>query len=300
MKRISSYLFIAIAFLSGCVREEPQETVRNTLRVSKRLNPGSAGPEELDLYAFRRSDGCLETISSGSGDSISVNLVKGREYNLYLIGNGHGIAYGIGDEEEFLQKRIRLEDNDPARPLFFSSAISYKCLDEEPLIGLRRYLSRISIKEIRSEWLEDMPCKVTMIAVVNASGSIPLSGIPDDKDICYNRAGVMDELSGKIRDMLVWEGEIDIRTSSMTGLSLYTLPNSSTRLAIRVAHGSEINWYPVELPVMRCNTDYEIDCVVIKGPGSPGPDQEIDRRSVSFDITVKPWENENIDVDFSI
>jgi hypothetical protein len=43
-------------------------------------------------------------------------------FYLYLIGNGHGIAYGIGDEEEFLQKRIRLEDNDPARPVFFSSS----------------------------------------------------------------------------------------------------------------------------------------------------------------------------------
>lgn len=310
MKKGKPYILTAV-LITACSVVEPTP-VQETFRARIRSSAGEPMPEELDLYAFRDDDRCLESASSGTGDSISIKLVNGRDYRLYLLGNGHGIPGTTGGEEEFLMKRTRLEENNPEKPVMFSAPLLYNGSEDEPTLELRRYLCRVTVKEISAVWPENMPCAVTALAIVNASGSVPLSGVPDREDIRFNLAGIDGTLPENIRDKLLWEGSIDIHGETAVGKSLYTLPNASdadvygipwtprrTRLAIRLSFGTQSNWYPVNLPPMTCNSDYVIEHILIQGPGSLAPDEAIDRTSISFDVRVRPWESENINVDFN-
>ena len=300
---------LALLLAVSCTKVEVR-TINDTFRISRRNNPESAETDELHLYAFRKDDGCLESVSNGYGDSISASLISGRKYSLYLLGNFTPEGE-TGSETEFIKRRVRLEEQDVRRPALFSHPLQYGGKGDNSSFHLKRYLSRISIGEIRCEWLEDISCELTMLAIVNAAGSIPLSGIPDDNDICFNRSGVDTDLPPGVKEKLVWEGSRDIGSNNDMGISLYCFPNSCdtdcygapwtprrTRLAIRLSIGGEINWYPLNLPRMECNTNYKIDGIVIKGPGSLEPDMEIDRQSISFDIMIKPWSDETIDMDF--
>ena len=310
MKKGRPYILTALLITACTVAAPPP--ARESFKVRIRGSAGETMPEELDLYAFRDDDHCLESASSGTGDSISIRLVNGRDYRLYLLGNGHGIPGIAGSEEEFLTKRTSLEENNPGKPVMFSSPLLFNCGEDEPTLELRRYLCKVTVKEISSVWPENMSCAVTALAIVNASGSVPLSGIPDSEDIRFNLAGIDSALPAAIKDKLLWEGSIDIHGETDIGKSLYTMPNASdadtyglpwaprrTRLAIRLSFGSESNWYPVNLPPMTCNSDYVIEHILIQGPGSLAPDEAIDRTSISFDVRVRPWESENINVDFN-
>ena len=271
----------------------------------RRFSVSNHGPDikNLSLFAFRKSDGMLEGASNSSRDSVSIRLVSGREYNLYLLANApKDFSDSISQENEYLRERTSLSENDPSSPLLFCSNLSYKAPEQEPVLELKRFLCRISIGSISVEWPTGTPCTIETIMLINACESTPLSGIPDGMGPRLNCPGAEDALDDSVRDKLVWEGITRINDCSEVILDreFFSMPDpyGKTSLAVRINIAGCDNWYPVSLPQMDCNHDYRINCIVIKGPGSEGPGEDVSRESVSYVISVQPWESSVITVDF--
>jgi len=301
---------VAILLLLSCQKEQPPHTLSfRTLQVRSLDDVGS-----VHLYAFRKQDGLLETSSVSDTDSISIRLTKGREYHLYLLANRPD-ASGHYREADFISQRSLLEENDIHQPEMVS-ILSYHTGDQEPPLEMQRFLCKISIGDIAADWMSQwapgVECTLETIALLNVSGGIPLSGIPDEEGPWYNCAGIDATLPLELKEKLVWDGEIGLSASPADiGQTLYAMPNPSegkdygipwtvrrTRIALKIRIDGCVNWYPIDLPAMQCNTDYRINSIVINGPGSTEPDEEIDRTSLSFDMRVEPWESKDMTVDF--
>jgi len=310
--KISRYIsLIAAATLLSCEKEPmPVAACFRTANVKSLGHTGNAR-----LYAFRDQDKLLEAYSMNDADSIVIKLIQGRSYHLYLTANRPD-ATSHYTETDFLMQRSLLEENNLSQPEMFAS-LHYSVGDDEPILELKRYLCKITIGSITVDWLNNLDegteCLLETIAAVNVRGSVPISGTPDENGPWYNCACIEESPSADLKEKIIWRGSINLSTNpTEIGNSLFTMPNPSkcddygqpwtsrrTRIAIEVRINGTSNWYPIDLPPMKCNTDYHINEIVINGPGSPEVDMKIDRTSISFDVRVKPWESSDMTVSFN-
>jgi len=332
-KRFSLMMTIAAAvFLTGCYSgQEPSCISTEQGRVWMNFSPLATRSDDdavssLDLLAFRSADGTLDAATRSEGiDEVSASLSSGIPLTVYLLANvPPGTLSGISNLNGFLKDKTTLDES-------ISGTLEMIGKYETPgfsevdngggiHIDLERYVAKISLKKVSVQWLEEFTsppiCHLGRIALVNAKGSTARNGeSSDEEEIWYNRSCVETGLKASIEDMLIYDGgqEIVKGKPAIADASFYSMPNPSqdllwaadapwtprrSRLAIEIFFDGVAHWYPVDLPVLESNHHYLIDQVSIIGPGAPSPDTEIQRNTISFTISVAPWDDKVENVEF--
>ena len=298
-------------FAMSCGRPEPdQVNARFVSTCSAKLVKSATGDdsriETLDLFVFRTSDGILEARASGDGTSpIEVTVPRDREVNWYMVANApEGRLLPCLHQDDFLLNTVHMEDG------FVMHAQGKTTFREDGTTvtaSLSRYLCKVSIGNVTIKWSDALPCKVETIALMNAQGSAPISGVPTDLPLRYNCGSIDTGLESTLKGMLSSSPEAEIESDSPVnlGVTLWCMPNPSTgdsyglpwqsrrtRIALCIYAQGLDNWYSIDLPPMEGNRHYLVDNIVIKGPGASAPDVKLERVSTLFTARVIDWEEE--------
>ena len=307
---------LAALLVIGSACNKPQEqrvSVRFLAQadVKAALQGDDSAVERLDLLVFRSSDGAIDTYASASGRSIQASVTAGCRMNWHLVANAPaGVFDGIVNETGFLAQSTLLEHT-TERTLVMHSSGSKVFTSGEPAatVILERYASKVSVGQLAVSWLEDFavtpPCILETVALVNARGQISWEGTPSASEggVWYNRSGI-DPLNGIIGSCLVAHPNLTISSADAVdvGEQLYAMPNPSASMPTRLVLGIRIDgilqWYPIDLPPMECNTHYSARKVFITGPGALQPDGNLDRSSISFTVELQAWGSQTNNVDF--
>lgn len=281
----------------------------------------------LDLLVFDSSNGVLDTYvraEAGGTESLSsleASITSGVSMDWFLVANiPSGRLSSVSTKEELLEKSTSMSDMSGRLMVMHAEGTRTFSASGDVVDGvsLIRYACKVSVKNIRVSWLgtfaESPSCVLDRIALVNVRGDEKLSGELTfaSSDLWYNK-GVIDSHASFLDACLLWSGNqaIDGPESQEVNVSLYAMPNSSegdvvgpisvtnpwsprrTRIALRLTIDGTPQWYPVDLPAMVGKTHYVAEDVVIMGPGTPGPDEGMDRTTIDFTVNVYGWGEEN-------
>ena len=158
-------------------------------------------------------------------------------------------------------------------------------------------------------------CTLETIALINARGDMPMSGIQSENGLWYNCSSVDSGLPVTVAPCLISSPGLPIGGAAPVsiGTELYAMPNPSTsqddanvqpwsprqtRIAIGLRIDGVLQWYRIDLPAMQGNTHYRIENVYITGPGASVPDLGTDRVNLDFSVALRPWGSETSNVDF--
>ena len=277
----------------------------------------------LDLLMFSSGVGILDTHvrvdASGTESltSLEASVTRGVELRWYIVANAPaGLLSACELEEQFLGAVTTLEDMSGDVMVMHAGGVNVFGDEVNRIDGvlLVRYACKVTLQSLRVSWLGtfDVPpsCTLDKVALVNVRGDGRYSGVLSaaEDDLWYNRSSI-DAHSPFIDRCILWEGSLPISgpESVDVGISLYAMPNPSegdgvgpvissnpwtprrTRLVLGLTIEDIFQWYPVDLPAMVEKTHYVAENVIIMGPGTPGPDEGIDRTSIDFTVNVYGW-----------
>lgn len=279
--------------------------------------------ETLDLLVFRADDGLLDAHArSSSSLRVGSAVTAGIRLRWYVIANAPAAALdGYANEAEFLDGETFLGES-ASLAMHASGQGIFSAGENRSIQGilLHRYACKVSVTELNVRWLgafsQSPPCTLDEVALVNVRGSCPWSGTPTAEagDLWYNPSRI-DLQDASIQELLVWEGPLIIPGPDPVPLHipLYALPNPSsgeetggggpwsprkTRLCLRLTIDGIQNWYSADLPPMDGNRHYVVTRLVIDGPGSAHPDEELVRTQISYNLQVQDWEDSWNDLSF--
>ena len=321
-------LAVLAAGLVSCSHEPvpEREEVRRTLSFvlgEAPLTRASVTPHEdvvssLDVLCFRSSDGCLENsnrVVSAAGQSLSginVEVGEGKALDWFVVANAPAGALSYATEEAFLSGVTLLTHSTQTSLVMMGSGTLAQGAQSAPVeVGLDRYSCKVTVKEVVVDWPDAFTAysSVTLgrVVLVNVVGSTPWSGQPADGGTWYNRMQPDYEAPSLVQDLTVRQFGIPVAQGVPVDVEspLYCMPNPvsngvnsknapewsprSTRVAVELVLDGFPSWYPVDLPAMLCNRHYLIEKLVIKGPGSRGPDWPVERDDMQFTVVVQPW-----------
>lgn len=326
--KLATGILAALLLLSGC-KCLPVEETRISVRFKadiqvKSLPVDESSIKRLDLLAFRSIDGVIDTYASCVGqnlDGISAEVSAGYSLNWHLVANAPvGAFSGITREEDFLVRNTLLSHTtDTTLVMHGEGCRTFSAGDAPLMVYLKRYVSKVSVGSVRASWLDGYAnapeCILETVTLVNARGQIGWGGVPSASadGLWYNRSALND-LDGTVADCLVRHPNISLGVTAVNvDAVLYTLPNPSecsdnasvqpwaprrTRIVLGIRTEGILQWYPIDLPSMQCNTHYRVEDLIISGPGALQPDGTIDRSSISFNVELRPWVSNTSNVDF--
>jgi len=279
--------------------------------------------ETLDLLVFRARDGMLDAHARTSASlRVASAVTAGIPLRWYVIANAPAAALdGYASEAEFLAGETFLGES-ASLTMHASGAGIFSPGENRSIQGilLHRYACKVSLAELSVRWLgafaQSPPCTLDRVALVNVRGSCPWSGTPTAaaEDLWYNPSRI-DPQDAAVQELLAWEGPVTIPGPDPFPLDipLFALPNPSsgdgrggsgawsprrTRLCLQLTIDGIPNWYSADLPPMDGNRHYRVTHLVIDGPGSEHPDDELVRTQISFRLQVQDWEDSWNDLSF--
>lgn len=260
----------------------------------------------LDLCAFGEDD-MLETYVRQEGESLTASLRKNTGLSYWLVANAReGLLDNIENEDQFRDTKVFLADSGRDDFLLVGSGTGCFTGRTEKQLNMDRRVCKVSIGKmtpsfLTNTYLADSHVTLDKVWLINASGSVKLSGEASQEDML--NVGKMDaNLSEKLTDLLVASPELNLVDASPIDLALsfYCCPNpaENTRLVLELTIAGQKNYYPITLPAMRCNYEYCADEVELLGWGSASPDVPVDRKTMRWAVTVNPWgfEEKNITI----
>lgn len=296
-----AYIALAIAasaLAAACQREPLGEAPRQRTVLFSVSPATKAGSQDevgtLDVLLFRE-DGLLEAHGRASGSVVSARVAEGVTYSWHLIANAPEGLGGIAREDELLGSLSLLGDNSAARPVMAGSGQGL--LDgAERTVPVDRLVSRVTLGSLEARFLADSytesEVRLERVFLLDAAGSCPYSRVPSRGELSYNARSLDPDLPEGVASLLVREcGQSLSAEPLQEDISLLCCPDPDgrTRLVALLSIDGEPNYYSVELPSMRCNTEYLVRSLVLLGPGSPTPDTPVSREDVAFTVEVAPW-----------
>lgn len=299
-------LSVLLTAASSCVREEAGDGMARVVfsadvRTRSSVTPHESDVNTLDILVFRASSGALETSARVTGDHAGVSVLKGVGYIWYVIANAPE-PVTAGNVSAFLGKRFALTDNSSSSLVM--SGRGEGVLDGgEVTVSLSRLVSRVELGTVSPDYYQDAyaDAKVTLSSVylINAAGDVDVNGEGIGTTVWYNKGAYspdsqVDEFLYSRRDESIAGGAV-----REENLYFYACPDASegARLILEVDVEGNTEYYPVSIGPMAANTSYVIRDVRLLGPGASAPDGDVERASLSFTVTVNPWDDESEDVE---
>ena len=320
---------IALALaIAACGRPENAQkaNVRFLASEDAAVKGGAVGNDgsdvqRLDLLAFRSSDAMIDSYASSHGSTLAAEVTAGCPLEWFMVANApEGMFDGIVHKEEFMALRTTLSHSASGTLVMHGEGTGiFGAGGASVPVLLSRYASKVSIGRIAVTWLEDFAvtpgCTLETIALINARGDMPMSGIQSENGLWYNCSSVDSGLPVTVAPCLISSPGLPIGGAAPVsiGTELYAMPNPSTsqddanvqpwsprqtRIAIGLRIDGVLQWYRIDLPAMQGNTHYRIENVYITGPGASVPDLGTDRVNLDFSVALRPWGSETSNVDF--
>lgn len=328
--RIAALLLAALSPLAACGGlGDPAACARRTVvfelsgpHTRAAVTAREADVTSLDLLVYRVSDGsrdCAVRVAGQDVSSVSASLTAGRELHYYVIANApEGVLDAYGDESSLLSGVTLLtHGGDKGLVMWGSGSLTVGEESTSISVNLKRYACKVSLESVSVQYPEYLAAgadvRVGRVVLVNVTGSTPWSGEPACGTLWYNRGGVEADLPPLVEDMTVARFNAAVRDSGPVQLdaALYCMPNPTdnhvdgqnapewsirdTRVALELVVGGVSNWYPLDLPAMRCNKNYVIERLTILGPGSDSPDIPVSVAGVEFSMSITPWSDVEIE-----
>ena len=257
----------------------------------------------LDILVFRNETGALEASGRVSGDHLSLSVLKGIRYRWYAIANYPGDLAQVNSLSQLLGIKTRLDENSESSLVM--SGYGDGLLDGTPVsVSLSRIVSRIELGTVSPVYYESAYAGEDVILdriyLINAAGECSLCGDTDRVGVWYNEGKAMSN-GGVIDSFLQRDRGVSIAggVALQEDLFFYACPNpdAGTKLVLEVKVNDSTEYYPISIGPMKGNTSYRISQVLLLGPGATSPDADVERVSMSFDVTVNNWEEESNNVE---
>jgi len=332
MRRHLYIILTSVAALASC-KEDTLPKV-DTGSISLIILSGSQ--EEADrsmlkqmaVYLFSSREECYlvyrlstEELSEGK---VTIDGIEPGDYHAYAIANGPEIT-SLTDEEEFRAVRMPLEEfNSEENGFVMGSGRTSVSISPEEVthlsVSLKRYVSRVRLKEIRNELpsgygmmkinyavLNNVVGVQTMDGTVPAGGWLNIQGVADESHRDASHIIGTDEFTASCPSLTfagysadISAGEVFTTEDAFYGYanncavspSGFTSEFSGERstLTVSVSFGGQTWFYPVVLSEgMLPNSTYDI-VLTITGEGSPDPNLPVATGSFRSLVNVSQWD----------
>ena len=328
MKRTAIILSLAALAAVSCEKpqdccpgEQDQTQQEEKARVSMSVESGfrtkatsssdasvSTAAGNIQVLAFS-TDGKLLAYgrnTSGSGN-VSMELPL-RELEFQAVVNCPYDLSGVSTKSALLGKTSNLKDNTPSKIQMRGSLRKTITGSTSLSIPVDRLAARVDLESITAAFTSDahkaMDFTVDDIFLENVVGSCTLGGTALTGGTWYNRmkleGGEADHLLHDVVGRKIQTGGRATPYSTVHSFWCYPNPSADsqsgswgaryTRLTVKATLGGTVYWYPINIPSPQANTLYKVTNLKITGPGSDSPDRPVTKGTVSFSITVSPWE----------
>lgn len=320
-KFLALLLFAAVSILSSCTKVlssdfDPDKGEKYAVKVrvvtpsTKAIITNSSqdlNVHSLQVFAFL--NGVLDVYGEAQDDSLSLSCTQGTR-KFYALINAPSLK-NIKTETELLATASDLANSSLTSLEMFGNKEADISKDNKTVkIEVTRLASRIVVSKItksfKSAALQEQPFTVKRIYLVNASGRAKY-GTPGTPELWCNQIKFDEDLSPDYKKFMIDTLNAQVNTEYKTEHTFYCYPNGTetdvnggdfsaryTRLVIEAELGSQICYYPINLPDLKSNTSYNIADIKITKPGSTSPDEPVTAINCEVTIVVKPWDNVNV------
>ena len=253
----------------------------------------------LDLLVFSSEDGVLLSRSRSESDIVSCEIPRGRKVSFYVMANAPEGEFADVDEiSDLASKEVEFCDSD----LFFSSAEGEHKFDKDTAleIGLTRLESKITVESLSADLLgqEEFTGSTVIMEKIFLTGLADRCGWSLRPVLPDGSATVANWKTSKVMNI-----KLESSTSNVVE-SLYCFPNPGqsghcTSVVAQLSIDGIVTYYPIEIPEMKCNTEYVIRNIRIKGWGSDDPSTPVEREVIGYSIALRPWTESSKEVDFN-
>ena len=259
----------------------------------------------LQVFAFL--NGSLDVYGESQNDSLVLSCTQGKR-KFYALINAPSLKT-VETENELLATVSDLANSSlTSLEMVGNKETDISKESRTVKIEVSRLASRIVLnkitKDFASDALQKQPFTVKRIYLVNASGKATYgtSGTPV---LWCNKEKFDEQLSSNYKKFMIDTVNTKIDATYDKTHTFYCYPNSTdtdvnggnefsprfTRLVIEAEIGSQICYYPINLPDLRNNTSYNIANIRITKPGSTSPDEPVTEVNCEVTIVVNPWED---------
>lgn len=287
----------------GGVQDDREGVVRFSIR--------GGGHGQVEALSFDSATGMLVSRAEGEG-AVSLPVPKHRNLDFAVGVNVNGALDGLSEFGGLNDRKIYLKDCSPGALPATGVCRAGIANDTTVSVEAERLVSKVFAGSVEFSFLpgygNQTEAVIRRIYLINVNGSTRCGGLPSDDGVWHNAIVPEENLPDNLRTLLVKNLDRKIDGGGPVPLDavLYCCPNPvqddvnslenplwsprRTRLVLEIEIAGEINYYPVTLPPMECNTEYRIETIRIAGKGSSGPDVPVDKRTfINAGINVVPW-----------
>lgn len=320
-KFLSLLAFAAVSILSSCTKVlssdfDPDKGEKYAVKVrvvtpsTKAIITNSSqdlNVHSLQVFAFL--NGVLDVYGEAQDDSLVLSCTQGTR-KFYALVNAPSLK-SVGTEDELLAATSDLANSSlTSLEMIGSQNADISKTNRTVKIDVTRLASRIVVSKITKAFssasLQNEDFTVKRIYLVNASGQAKY-GTPGTPALWCNKKQFDENLNPKYKEFMIDMVNTKIENEYTKTHTFYCYPNSTetdvnggdfsaryTRLVIEAELGSQICYYPINLPDLKSNTSYNIADIKITKPGSTSPDEPVTAINCEVTIVVKPWDNVNV------
>lgn len=319
MKRKFMCWFMAAVAAVACEREEMQSGVTADEMVSLEIKipaestriSGSGGMEEdavsdYQVFVFDMDTRLAEVYATPASGEVTLQCTIGQK-EVVVLANAPDLS-AILSYDEFLLKRSLLADNSAGHLVM----VGHQSTDLTAAVNsLTVHISRIVSKVVLSsltvdfeqEKYDEMNFVIKEIYLTNVVGDKNYLSGSDVPTIWYNK--VTKDLSSPVKSLI----HEDVEDINMKGLKdygrqhcFYCYPNEyveddyasavwtprPTRLVVEAMLGTELYYYPVSLPELEANNQYQVSLNIVR-PGATSPEQDMRKNDAFVNVVVEGW-----------
>lgn len=323
------FIFTALCLLSAAASCSKQGTVPQTADAglggeictcTVRLNAdgvkaGSAADDSainnFQVFVFR-DDGTVDACAKAAGVvETSLKCSRGMR-QIHVVAN----APDMNDVENLpsLEKKLSLlADNAPQSfQMTGCSSVFRLSSDTNISVTLKHVCAKVELLKITNAIsipaLAALPFEVESVYLTNVAGDINY-GLDLPPQTWLSKMGFDEADTTNGLHSFIPDSPVRIAAGgSFTGLQpFYTYPNPTsdtasgkpwsprcTRLVIKARIGTQVYYYPLNLPALSGNTAYRFNEVKITRPGSSSEDEPVETASCSVDMKIQPWETVSV------
>lgn len=267
--------------------------------------PEEAKINDIQILVFRE-DGVLDSYKQAPTSPVSGIVCTAGNRSVYAVVNYSADLSGVKRLEDLLSKTFLFADE----KLNGFQMIGYESLNVSSSTGeiavtVSRAVAKIHFSGIRADFdapaYKNSSITLNKIYAINIVGSYAFS-YPEATPIpSLNAACLETSLALNSQALLVFEPEHPLPvTNGAAALPIdknfYVYPNFTekdaykTRIAVEVSIDGKLFYYPLTFGVsLKNNTLYNIKGLVIKRPGSDGPNIPVKIEDCDFNLSVSDW-----------
>ncbi len=254
------------------------------------------------------AEGQLETYKymANAAQPVTFGAFKGTK-QVYALVNAPSLA-DVKSYDDFCSRRSKLKDNLTTKMVMQGfQSVEIGTEDLTLKIPVERMVSKVSLVKVVNNlaaYCSDLKFTLRDAYLINVAGDMPY-GHAEDADMTpeewFNKRAFVsgDNLSamtcGSFNHVVANGGE------SPFVHNFYCYPNPTvddsseeewcarhTRLVVEVELGETLYYYPVTMPVLERNTQYEVT-LTVTGPGTDDPDNPYNKDAANVSIELLDW-----------